>query len=38
MFLPARKRGEVAPSYGDGVMGHTDLWPMTPPPPAGTSP
>jgi hypothetical protein len=25
MFLPARERGEVAPSYGDGgVMNHTD--------------
>ena len=25
MFLPARQRGEVAPSYGDGgVMGRTD--------------
>ena len=38
-FLPARKRGEVAPSYGDGgVMGRTDAVAYDPSAPAGHLP
>ena len=39
MFLPARQRGEVAPSYGDGgVMGHNTTVAHDPSAPAGHLP